>query len=299
VKKPALGKGLDAILGGAPRQTAATATTGTPAQGDGAGRPLDVAIEKVSAGRGQPRRHFDDDALEELAESIREKGILQPLIVTEASGGFEVIAGERRLRAAARAGLDQVPVIVKADVSAHEIVELALIENIQREDLTPMEQARAYQRLLDEYGYTQEEAAKRVGKSRAAVANSIRLLGLPSQVRDCLDAGALSEGHARALLALPTAAAQIQLSQRVARKGLSVRQTEELVRDVARRGEEGSQSAKAAPTARDSAVASVERNLTRVLGTKVRISSNGKGGSIRIEYYSTEELTRLADRLGT
>jgi ParB family chromosome partitioning protein len=257
---------------------------------------LEVSIERISAGRGQPRRRFADDTLDELASSIKEKGILQPLVVVEASGGYELIAGERRLRAAARAGLETVPVIVKRDVSTDELVELALIENIQREDLTPLEQARAFQRLLEEHGYTQEEAARRVGKSRVAVANVIRLLGLPAQVRDLVEAGVLSEGHGRALLALPTAAAQIRTAQRIARKGLSVRETEELVRREARTATNGAEPAAVPPP---SPLTELERSLMRALATKVRIRGSGKRGSIHIEFYSDAELDRLAQRLAT
>jgi len=293
-----LGKGLDAILGerSVPKVSDASRHASTT-EISPAGGPLQVPIERISPGKGQPRRHFADDALEELAASIREKGILQPLVVTAGSGGYELIAGERRLRAAARAGLDTVPVIVRRDVADDELLELALIENIQREDLTPIEQARAYQRLLDDYGYTQEDVARRVGKSRAAVANSIRLLGLPSRVRDDVDSGVLSEGHARALLGLPTAAAQIQLAQRIARKGLSVRETEEVVRAEGqhRTSVEGT---KKAHTNGSADLKALETRLTRTLGTKVRIGRVGKRGTIRIEFYSDEELDRLVRTLG-
>ena len=292
MRKQVLGRGLDAILGSSQGQNGSSPTVGT-------GEPLEVAIERVSPGRGQPRRRFDDEALEELASSIREKGILQPLVVVEAPGGYELIAGERRLRAAARAGLEKVPVIVKRDVSADELVELALIENIQREDLTPLEQARAFQRLIEVYGHTQEEAARRVGKSRAAVANAIRLLGLPAQVRELLEAGVLAEGHGRALLALTTAAAQIRTAQRVARKGLSVRDTEELVRLEARRTGSAGDAGDAGEVPQPSVLSDLERSLMRALATKVRIRGSGKRGSIRIEFYSDAELDRLAQRLAT
>ena len=291
MRKQALGKGLDAILGGG-RGMEEMPRRGALIQAEAAGRPLMIEIEKVSAGRAQPRRKFDDGALEELASSIKEKGILQPLIVIESGGGFELIAGERRLRAAARAGLERVPVIVKRDVNPQEMVELALIENIQREDLTPLEEARAYQRLMDEYAYTQEETARRVGKSRAAVANSVRLLGLPAVVQELIETGVLSEGHGRALLAMPTSAAQIQLAQKVARRGLSVRETEEAtraVKDEAPRGTDGRR--------RDPELVALERSLARTLATKVRVRTSGKGGTVSIDFYSQEELTRLADRL--
>ncbi|MEE8310915.1 MAG: ParB/RepB/Spo0J family partition protein [Candidatus Binatia bacterium] len=291
MRKQALGKGLDAILGGG-RGMEEMPRRGALIQAEAAGRPLMIEIEKVSAGRAQPRRKFDDGALEELASSIKEKGILQPLIVIESGGGFELIAGERRLRAAARAGLERVPVIVKRDVDPQEMVELALIENIQREDLTPLEEARAYQRLMDEYAYTQEETARRVGKSRAAVANSVRLLGLPAVVQELIETGVLSEGHGRALLAMPTSAAQIQLAQKVARRGLSVRETEEATRAVKEEGPRGTDGRR-----RDPELVALERSLARTLATKVRVRTSGKGGTVSIDFYSQEELTRLADRL--
>lgn len=298
MRKQGLGRGLDAILGGGgSSESAPQRTASSPAEASGA--PLLVEIEKVSAGRGQPRRHFDDGALEELASSIREKGILQPLVVTESGGGFELIAGERRLRAAARAGLERVPVIVKREVDPRELVELALIENIQREDLSPLEEARAYQRLMDDYAYTQEETAKRVGKSRAAVANSVRLLGLPTAVQQLIEAGTLSEGHGRALLGLPTAAAQIQLAHKVARKGMSVRETEDATRALreSNPGTAGGSRAGSSASARDPEIAALERSLSRSLGTKVRVRSGAKGGKIQIDFYSQEELTRLTDKL--
>ncbi len=293
VKKQALGKGLDAILGGAP---AAAAHTREP-EGAGEGRPLLVALEQVSAGRGQPRRRFDDTELDGLAASIRARGILQPLLVTPRNGGYELIAGERRLRAAARAGLDQVPVIVRPEVRAGEDVELALIENMQRQDLTPIETARGYRRLIEQHGYTQDQVASCVGKSRAAVANTLRLLALPEPVQEALDQGMLSEGHARALLALPTAAAQIRLAQRVIREGLSVREAEELARAQARGGEErvggarGNRRSAAAAELR-----AVEERLTQSLRTRVRIRGAEKG-KIEISFHSREELEHLINRL--
>jgi len=307
MRKQALGKGLDAILGSAepaPSQQVevAGAAAAVVAGVESAGRPLMVPIERVSAGRGQPRRRFDDGALDELASSIREKGVLQPLVVVKGAGGYELIAGERRLRAAARAGLDVVPVIVKADVDAGELVELALIENIQREDLTPLEQARAYQRLVDEYSYTQEQVAKRLGKSRAAVANTMRLLALPDPVREVLEQGLLSEGHARALLALPTASQQITAARTVVRKGLSVRATEDLVRAMSRSNGDG--SSRKSRGGADPAVGAVEQTLSRALSTKVRIrvlstkGKDGRRGRIEIDYYGDAELDRLLERLG-
>lgn len=300
MKKPALGKGLDAILGGGAEEDSApdSPLTAVPAArtGSGEGSLLMVNIERVSAGRAQPRRKFDDGALDELADSIREKGILQPLVVTKTGAGYELIAGERRLRAAARAGLESVPVIVKKDLDAGELVELALIENIQREDLTPLEQARAYQRLVDEHHYTQDQVAKRLGKSRASIANTIRLLALPDAVRDALDRGMVTEGHARALLALTTAAQQITACKTVVRKGLSVRQTEELVRAMAGAkdaGTGGNGGRKADPT-----LSALADTIGRSLGTRVRLRGNEKRGRIEIEFFSSDELNGLVEKLG-
>lgn len=302
MKKPALGKGLDAILGGpaeeesAPESPLAAVVPAARGANSGEGTPLMVNIERVSAGRAQPRRIFDDDALDELADSIREKGILQPLVVTKTGAGYELIAGERRLRAAARAGLESVPVIVKKDLDAGELVELALIENIQREDLTPLEQARAYQRLVDEHHYTQEQVAKRLGKSRASITNTIRLLALPDAVRDALERRMVTEGHARALLALTTAAQQITACKTVVRKGLSVRQTEEFVRAMA--GAKDAGAARAAGRKTDPALSALADNIGRSLGTRVRLRGNEKRGRIEIEFFSSDELNGLVEKLG-
>ena len=306
MRKPGLGKGLDAILGGAGGQAAEpmpraaiapTTRSGAAAQAGQAGEPLLVDIERISPGGGQPRRHFDENSLEELASSIREQGIVQPLVVTEVEGGYALVAGERRLRAASRAGLARVPVIVKRDVRPEELVELALVENLQREDLRPLEQARGYRRLVDEHGYKQEDVARRIGKSRAAVANTLRLLTLPREVCDLIETGSLSEGHARALLGLRVAAQQIQLAGRIVRKALSVRAAEELVRAVQDGGQQS--AAKKGPSGQvATAVRAVEQNLTRTLGTKVRIRGTGARGRIEIEYYSQDQLNGLVERLG-
>lgn len=296
-----LGRGLDAILGGAvpttePRPAPAAAAPGEAARGEEKGKALLVPIERVVAGRGQPRRNFDEEHIEELAASIREKGILQPLVVVPSNGSYELIAGERRLRAAARAGLEKVPVVFRDAVSEGEMLELALVENLQREDLGPLERARAYERLLETHGLVQEEIAKKIGKSRVAVANTLRLLGLPQPVLDAMEKGLLSEGHARPLLALPTATRQIEAMQAVVRRGLSVRETEQMVRDSL---EESGATKKGAAKRDKRAPGPVETSLSRVLGTKVRLRGGVKKGRIEIEYYSQEELTRLIDLLST
>jgi len=303
MKKPALGKGLDAILG--PRQErdlrhqAPESTAESAAAGDGAPAARLVDIEKVTAGRGQPRRIFRDDALDELAASIKQKGILQPLVVTKTAGGYELVAGERRLRAAARAGLDRVPVIIKPQIDPAELVELAVIENIQRENLTPLELARAYQKLMDQHHYTQDDVARKVGKSRASVANTVRLLGLPDPIRDALEQEMISEGHARALLALPTAAAQISACRTVVRKGLSVRETEDLVKAESGRRRSADEPVRSRrDDGSNQAVSALEGSLGQALGTRVRIRAQGERGRIEIQFFSREGLEGLLARLG-
>ena len=295
-----LGRGLDAILGGPAtsdlRPTSGTEGLGFQSVGEQKGKPLFVPIERVMAGRGQPRRRFEDEQLDELAASIREKGILQPLVVVANAGGYELIAGERRLRAAVRAGLDKVPVVIRDATTESEMLELALVENLQREDLGPLERARAYERLLETHGLSQEDVARKVGKSRVAIANTLRLLGLPQPVLDSIEQGLISEGHARPLLALATATRQIEAMQAVVRRALSVRDTEQLVRDWT----QDSQATGSRPARQEKkAPAPLEASLSRVLGTKVRLRGGARKGRIEIEYYSQEELTRLIDFLST
>jgi ParB family chromosome partitioning protein len=297
-----LGRGLDAILGGpveATPEPRADVGGSPPAPGamssavpDGA---MLVAIERVIPGRGQPRRHFQEDALDELAASIREQGIIQPLVVVKTAAGYELIAGERRLRAAGRAGLDKVPVVVRQESTEGEILELALVENLQREDLGALERARAYDRLGQVHGLTQEQIAKRIGKSRAAVANTLRLLALPQPVLEGLEQGLLTEGHARALLALEGAAAKIELMKVIVRKHLSVRDAEELIRQRVLGANQAGEGSSRKPKGRSNPL---EDSLGRSLGTKVGIRGTAAKGRIEIAYYSKEELARLIERLG-
>jgi ParB family chromosome partitioning protein len=294
-----LGRGLDAILGGPQpaaesHAPAARSDSAARVEGEQKGKPLMVPVERVMAGRGQPRRKFEEEPLEELAASIRENGILQPLVVVANGNNYELIAGERRLRAAIRAGLDKVPVVVRESAPDSQMLELALVENLQREDLATLERARAYERLLESHGLSQEDVARKVGKSRVAVANTLRLLALPQPVLDAVDQTLLTEGHARALLALPTAARQIEAMQAVVRKSLSVRDTEQLVRDWS---EASPGKEKVAARAAKSAPGPLDGKLSRALGTKVRVRGGGRKGRIEIDYYSQEELTRLIDLL--
>jgi ParB family chromosome partitioning protein len=240
----------------------------------------------------QPRQALDAGALQELADSIREHGLIQPLIVTSvqdlaSDAQYQIIVGERRWEAAKMAGLTRVPVIVK-EATPQEMLELALVENIQRADLNPLEEAAAYRQLMDDFGLTQEQVAEKVGKSRVTVANSVRLLRLPDEIKRALAEGQISEGHARALLALSKRADQLEVLEAIVKKGLSVRQTEEMVRRVAagtqprRRGEPPSPETEA-----------LENEFRNALGTKVRLFRSKKGGKLVIQFYSEEELEAI------
>jgi ParB family chromosome partitioning protein len=275
LRRRALGRGLGALI-----PSAATADAGRDNE-----EALTVPVKDIEPNPHQPRTAFGEEQIEELAASIRERGLLQPLLVRRAGAGYQLIAGERRWRAAQRAGLTRVPVRVH-DVDDRESLELALIENLQREDLNPMEEARAYERLSEEFGLTQADVAQRVGKSRSAVANSVRLLQLPPDIRAKLSSGALSAGHARSLLGLDSVEAQSELVRDVVERRLSVRDTERLVRER--------------QSGDDPNRASVESELSRSLGTKVRLrQSKGGSGRIEIEFYSLDELNGLIARLTT
>jgi ParB family chromosome partitioning protein len=281
--RKALGKGLEALFPGAPTGPVAT------------GERL-VPLDAITPNPEQPRRVFDEEALAALADSVRRHGLLQPLVVRRNGTGFELIAGERRLRAAERAGLERVPVVVR-DTPAEQRFELALIENLQREDLTPLEEAEAYQRLIQEYGLTQEEVATRVGKSRPTITNALRLLGLPEPVKTQLESGELSAGHARAVLAVDPEE-RVGFAREIATERVSKREAE--VRAATRRTRPGARPAPARPSsaAADALhMRAVADELTRALGTRVRIVPRGRGGAIEIEFYSIAELNGLVDRL--
>jgi ParB family chromosome partitioning protein len=284
-KRRALGRGLDALLPAAPS-----------AQAYGDKSVFSCPLEKIVPQKGQPRQHFDAQKLEELAQSIREHGLVEPLVVRRTPGNpdkFELIAGERRWRALQKAGLREALVVVK-DVSAKDAFELALIENVQREDLNPIELAESFERLLREHGYTQEALAERLGKDRTTITNSLRLLKLPARVRSKLMAGELSEGHARALLGAGDAAAIEELSERVLRGQLSVRATEALVRALGKakgKGKPGTADGKT-PAVRD-----LEARLTRALGTKVEVRDRGNKGEVVIPYADLDALDRVIDKL--
>ncbi|MEP7359981.1 MAG: ParB/RepB/Spo0J family partition protein [Chloroflexota bacterium] len=261
-------------------------------QRDETAASIELPISSISHNPYQPRKRFEQDALAELADSISEHGVLQPILVTPSAGGYVLIAGERRLRAAQIAGLERIPALVReADEGAQ--LAWALIENMQRSDLNPLEEAQAFRQLIDEFGLTHDEVGSRVGKSRSAVANTLRLLDLDARVQSALTDGQISEGHARAIAGVADPAKQAQTLSQVVSAGLSVRQTEELVRRAIK---QEPQSRRSAP-ARTADVERLERGLREALATKVTLNTSRKGGKITIEYYTQEELERLYDRL--
>ena len=293
----ALGRGLDALLPSKQSRARPSREIATHAQTDGrygARAVFNCAIERIKPRRDQPRQSYDDTALDELSATIAEHGIIQPLVVRRLTPAgrdetFELIAGERRWRAAGRAGLKEVPVVVK-DVSPEKAFELALIENLQRQDLNPMEVAEAYQRLLDDLGNTQEDLARRVGKSRVAVTNALRLLKLPSTVRTMLNDGMLSEGHGRALLGAPDEKTMLEVARRAARARLSVRKVEQLVRT--QRDKSDAAEPKSGAT-KSAAIRDLETRFSRALGARVAVEHRGKGGKIVIRYADLDELDRI------
>ena len=255
---------------------------------------VQMKISMVEPNRAQPRKYFDEDAIEELADSIRQFGIISPLLVQKKDNYYEIIAGERRWRAAKKAGLKYVPVIVR-EFSSQEAVEVSLIENIQREDLNPIEEARAYERLTIEYGLAQEEVAGRVSKSRSAVANSMRLLKLSAEVQKMVETGELSEGHARTIIPITAPDMQNAVAEQIIKERLTVRQTEKLVKDLLRPGKK---PVRMRDEKRNALLNSLSENLKAALGTKVMIHQSGKNkGKIEIEYYSDAELDRLYELL--
>ncbi len=275
VKKGGLGRGLDAIF-----------AENTQESGSGA---VMLRISELEPNREQPRKDFDEKAMAELADSISQHGVLQPLLVRPIfGGGYQIVAGERRWRAARMAGLSEVPAMVR-EMNDGEVMELALIENLQREDLTPLEEARGYQTLLEKYELTQEEVAKTVGKSRPAVTNAMRLLGLPQEIQDMVERGELSAGHGRALLAFADEELMVAVARKAAAEGLSVRQLEKLAKKAAQES-----SGKETPVvSRCTYFDEVELSLHEHLGRKVRVAGNGKKGVLQIEFYGEEDLQRL------
>jgi len=275
LKRATLGRGLDALI---PKEN--------KEQGVGV-----VGINEIRPNNLQPRKEFDDGAISELAASIKEKGILQPIVVRQVGGGYEIIAGERRWRAAQRAGITRVPVILK-DASDMEALELALIENLQREDLNPIEEANAYHHLIEEFGLTHEEVSAQIGKDRTTITNQIRLLKLPDEAKRALIEGEITAGHARAILSVETLEERIAILQSIRSQNLSVRKTESLIRKIS-----GTRKTSKEPVEENPYVKQIADELKRELSTQVRIIYNKGKGKIVIEYYSDEELERLSSML--
>ena len=276
-KKGGLGRGLDALF----------AENAVEEQG----KTVSLRISEIEPNRDQPRKQFDEAALADLAESIAQHGVLQPLLVRPLpGGGYQLVAGERRWRASRMAGLTEVPVVIR-EMSDQEAAELALIENLQRQDLNPMEEALGYRTLMDQYGMTQEDAARAVGKSRPAVANALRLLNLPTEIADMVSSGQLSAGHARTILSFETLTAQMEAAQAAIKQDLSVRALEKMAK--ASRSSRPERAARR----RDSFFDEVELVLTEQLGRKVRVLDKGENGVLQLEFYSKDDLTALANLL--
>ena len=275
VRKGGLGKGLDALF-----------IDNTTDNG-----PVTLRISEIEPNRSQPRKEFDEAALADLADSIREHGVIQPLLVRPLpSGGYQLVAGERRWRASRMAGLSEVPVVIR-ELSDHETMELALIENLLRPDLNPMEEALGYRSLMDEYQMTQEEVAKVIGKSRPAIANSLRLLALPQPVAEWIQEGKLSAGHGRALLALEDEAAILEAAQTALKKHLNVRETEKMAQSAQ------NQPQKRVQPEKDHYYTELELALTQVLGRQVTITAKGKNKKLAVEFFDKDDLSALAARL--
>jgi ParB family chromosome partitioning protein len=277
-KRPALGRGLSALIPDAPAAPQTSA------------RPLEVDTDLLKPNPFQPRTIMDDGKIDDLARSIRTAGVIQPIVVRKAGTGYEIVAGERRWRASQRAGLLKVPIVVR-DIPDDRLLAAALIENLQREDLNPMEEAYAYRRLADEFHLTQEQIADAVGKDRSSVANVLRLLRLPTELRENVAAGAIAMGHARAILGLGDEAAQLRLGREVVAKQLSVRETEVLVKKAL---EPAAERVEVKP---DVHTRAAEERLRFALGTQVRIVRKSKGGRIEIDFGNEDELQRLFEAL--
>ncbi len=290
--RKALGRGLEALIPRRPEMSAAARMASTAAVIDAAATH-EIAIDRIQKNRVQPRRRFDDDKLQELAASIRANGILQPLLVREVNGAYELVAGERRLRAAILAGRDTVPVVVRNDVDDRDSLKLALLENVQRQDLNPMEEAQGYARLLEEFGMSQQDLAERLGKSRSAIANTLRLTSLPPELQTKIEKGELSAGHARALLSAGSLEEQIEIAQLVREQGLNVRETEHLAQARRKRRTQA--------MATNPALEELQKRMESRFGTRVRLrarKADGSAGRIEIDYYSLVDLERIFELAG-
>ena len=292
-KKTGLGRGLNTLIPSAPAKDAESEKI--LKNEEQIKSEIMVPILKVEPNPDQPRRQFDEDSLQELADSIKQYGILQPLIVKKHEKFYEIIAGERRWRAAKLAGLKEVPVLIR-DYAENEIVEIALIENIQREDLNPIEEALAYKRLMEEFSLKQDQVAAKVSKSRVAITNSLRLLKLDQRVQNLLSEEMITTGHARALLAIDDPDQQYETAMKVFDEKLSVREIEKLVKQMSKKKKE---TPKEEDKVQEYLFANIEESLKQALGSKVNIKNRNNKGKIEIEYYSKEELDRLVDMLRT
>lgn len=283
-KKKNLGRGLEALLGEMNEDILSNELSEIKADSS-------VNVNEISVSPFQPRKEFDQESIKALAESIKEKGVLQPLIVRKTANGYELIAGERRLRASKEAGLDRVPVIVK-ELTDSEVLEIALIENLLRENLTPIEEATAYQKLMDSFSHTQEKVAEVVGKSRSYVANTLRLLTLPEKIKELVSAGKLSAGHARCLVGIDNAE---ELADKIISKDLSVRETEEL---VANQKKQKTKTNKEESSANSADLQQIEESLKKALGLRIKISQSKQGGGkVVLQYASVAELDMIIDIL--
>lgn len=274
----ALGRGLSALIQPAEEKY------------DSQEKVLQIPISQIRTNKYQPRVEFNQDRLNDLVNSIKEKGVVQPLLVRRTPDGYELIAGERRLRAVKTLGIEKIPAILK-NVADVDMLELSLIENIQREELNPIEEAGAFQKFITDFHFTQERIAKVIGKDRSTVANTIRLLGLSKKIQDYISKGLLTAGHARALLSLPAEIEQLRVCNLIIKKGLSVREAEALVN---RRGMPARQTGQG----KEQSIIDIESQLQQLLGTRVKIFHGKKRGRIQIEYYSNEDLNRILDMLG-
>lgn len=292
-KKTGLGRGLNTLIPSAPVKD--TESEKILKKEEQIKSEIVVPILKVEPNPNQPRRQFDEDSLQELADSVKQYGILQPLIVKKHDKFYEIIAGERRWRAAKLAGLKEVPVLIR-DYAENEIVEIALIENIQREDLNPIEEALAYKRLMEEFSLKQDQVAAKVSKSRAAITNSLRLLKLDQRVQNLLSEEMITTGHARALLAIEDPDQQYETAMKVFDEKLSVREIEKLLKQMSKKKKE---TPKEENKVQEFLFANIEESLKQALGSKVNIKNRNNKGKIEIEYYSKEELDRLVDMLRT
>lgn len=293
MSKKALGRGIDALFREGARDTSPRAET------NAAAGALQISIDAIAANPAQPRREFDEASLRELADSIRARGVLQPIIVTPSGPGYVIVAGERRWRAARLAGMSSVPALVR-EVGEKERLEIALIENLQREDLDPMEEAMAYRRLMDIGHASQEEVSQLVGKDRSTVANSLRLLKLTPEAQRAVSHGDLTAGHARAVLSVVNPADQKVLLDRIAAQALSVRQAEDLAARLNQGGRAKTETEKEKPATRrrDADLHAVEKSLFTRFGTKVEIRGDRKRGRIEISYFSPDDLDRIVEILG-